>query len=455
MFCHKCGNKMQDDSLFCSKCGEKINDENITQESVPNIKKKISPYALSSLAVVIVIVIIIFAFTGSDEDISSGNILATEALYMNQSPNYIQQQADANNSPPSPTPSATTGTQETLDSVYQSTPLTMEEAYSVLREWMEETTNDAWLWFEITDAMPGGFLAWLLQLGVEDAFARIFVSDNRSIYYVGDDTQIPLDEWLAIIEEEWQSYWDDYEWDDNNWEQATAFNRIPYFTGLTRDNMLRFARDNLHRKVYFEQFVVQHIFAPGYYVVHRGGFNENRNYRLIVDGRFRMHGSTANALVGDIISFYGVFQYVDTLTMTDGRTIQVPLIFADLIIFNQFRPTPEEFAPAFVDTLGHNPDSFGHGQHLGGASIRIPINTAPNGDIFIRSLYHAFGVDLRLRAPNIDGFQTTIAWEFAPGFSVNSNDGPLWLTGTITSISANMFDPTMITVTILVEDISS
>lgn len=61
MYCKKCGNEIEDDSVYCNFCGDKIDKKNIESKNKEETKKiKSKPKFLS----MIILIILIFSLFG-------------------------------------------------------------------------------------------------------------------------------------------------------------------------------------------------------------------------------------------------------------------------------------------------------------------------------------------------------------------------------------------------------
>ncbi len=74
MFCYRCGNKIDDDSIFCSNCGASIceNKENKNTNATNKIKTKLANKNALVAAVVIIGMIVFFCSSSNDKNSDSG-----------------------------------------------------------------------------------------------------------------------------------------------------------------------------------------------------------------------------------------------------------------------------------------------------------------------------------------------------------------------------------------------
>ena len=256
----------------------------------------------------------------------------------------------------------------------------------------------------------------------------------------------------------------------------TIFRRADYFTGITRTDLLRFPDNNQSNKVYFDQHIITQVYEPRLYLARDGNAfrrTSNRDY-IIIDNR---GNSGANAIVGDTVSVYGVFGGNETLNWTDGRREQVPFIHADLLIFNNLRPDPEDIAQALVASLNAHVASYGQGsQYLSGARVRllgavtahdgirilrpaqinIPPFTGPRSD--------GYGISIRWYGNSPENYLISMprrrqAWHMNTlrNFGIVPEIGKVslvWITGSIVSVVPDgIFDRTALTLTISIESI--
>lgn len=105
------------------------------------------------------------------------------------------------------------------------------------------------------------------------------------------------------------------EW-GGDYAYASAFNRSDYFTGISREDLLRYPDTYSSSKVYFTRYEVAFIYESRYFIAKRS--SNSGDLHVVIDAR---GSSGANPVVGDIVTIYGVSWGITSISWTDGRRV--------------------------------------------------------------------------------------------------------------------------------------
>ena|GEM_PF-1677335 len=253
--------------------------------------------------------------------------------------------------------------------------------------------------------------------------------------------------------------------EEYNISVAGSFRRADYLKGITKIDLLRYPDRHLYSKVFFGKYQITQVLENKIYLARNSISLSPENDYIIIDAR----GFTgANALVRDFVSVYGIFHGINTIDWRSGGSDQVPVIAADLLIFNHAKPNLEEFAEAIPANMNANLTTYGsESQYLGGTKVKLLASLDPGGTITIVDPALTFGVNISrelgipaIAAGNIDGYYTFIKFDLASAavegienIGNRDNDLLVFITGNVTELVPNVFDPATVNVSIKVEKI--
>jgi hypothetical protein len=244
--------------------------------------------------------------------------------------------------------------------------LTGFEARDLLQSWLNDNPfpMDGSLdeyWYDVED----GYI-FTLYHGTEMLTEVIVNKDTGELLYPEPGeagvTMFPLDDWYADWSE-WYVEHGGYGYGEVEFAEASGFRRSDYFTGITRENLVRNPDNYSYSKVYFQRYTIHEIVEPKLYNAYQGS-SFNAETVITIDDRGNI-GS--NAMKGDIVTVYGTFWRNNTLTLTttnsngqqSQQNIQVPFIGVDRLIFNSVNePDPVEFAETYVEFLNLSSRAF-------------------------------------------------------------------------------------------------
>ncbi|MHB8064135.1 MAG: hypothetical protein ACYDG2_16155 [Ruminiclostridium sp.] len=252
----------------------------------------------------------------------------------------------------------------------------------------------------------------------------------------------------------------------NTDDKTPQFSRTDYFTGTSRKDLLRYTDKYMSSKVFFEQYKITQVVEPKLYYAKSVSLGSSADDYIVIDDRNDNNGD-ANTVVGEQVSVYGVFSGTRTTTITYSNNSQasvlIPEISADLLVINSILPKPEDFASVMIDSLNAQLryDSQSQSQYISGSTIKLACMISDIGSIRTHLKVIEKGDD-RLR---VDGYSLYLFWDYKgneydhlsesndlfkdfaitkPNNTVDNKYTPIWVTGNITSIKNNMFDPALL-----------
>jgi len=258
--------------------------------------------------------------------------------------------------------------------------LTAEEARELLQTWLDahpfplggdiDDTYDDSLVFEGVEYHT--FYLGVVRFGLFDVYVH---KETGELFSTGDGEEfsmLPLDIWY----EQYGVY------EEGEYEEP-VFDRTLYYTGITREQLLRYPDDHYYSNVYLTQYTVHEVVESGLYHAYRGD-SFNTETLILIDDR----GSTgANAIKGDMVTVYGTFIGNETVTWTTTRNgqqtmenVQTPHISVDKLIFNNMNPDVAEFANALVSYLNaHQASDFREHKYLYESTVELGLKFSESG----------------------------------------------------------------------------
>jgi len=263
---------------------------------------------------------------------------------------------------------------------------------------------------------------------------------------------------------------------------ALQFDRADYNTEVTREDLLRYPDDYIGGKVFFTQYQIAQAAQSNVYYAKSVALGDawTDNY-ILIDGYNNI--GEANAIVGDLISVYGVFSGTSTVNVTysngSQESVLIPNISADMLVINSIAPTTDDFAQALVCSLNANAKSFEQkSQYISGSTVKLICGIDALGTIKMQIVRDSTGFVTADASYTLspDGYRPDFAWKYKGSiinpysdyeaaqalfndFLITKPDENtelyrlVWVTANVEGVTTGMFDPSMVVATMAIESI--
>lgn len=239
---------------------------------------------------------------------------------------------------------------DSTDTTIESDSLSKEESLAIVNDWLAghqlgdcqsqnaefiENTSDGMHKYNII--CDGSASAYFIYVNPEDGSMSV---EDFGQYYDS------VEDWYSMV---WLEEGIDSEYASDTFDRSYyLYNSIPI------SDFMRYPDNNLNKPCYFEQFTVDNIPEDRVYICRNGN-----NWIVIND---LAQSLSAKALVGDMVTVYGVYDGVTSVNFTNGSTLQVPLIKADKFIDNNVLPEDtDSFLYGTIEGINRCEDAFGTG----------------------------------------------------------------------------------------------
>jgi len=198
----------------------------------------------------------------------------------------------------------------------------------------------------------------------------------------------------------------------SDYETESYFDRNYYISNsVSIADFMRYQNDNISKPCFFNGCVVDNIPEDRIYICKCGD-----SWIIINDQNQSLH---AQALVGDSVSVYGVYDGVGMISLTDGSTRQVPIIHADKLIDNEILPEDmDSFMRGVVEAMNNNIYGYGSGsEYISDSYAKLVVGASYSFDYANKVPGSLLSVDISEISAStlvgtVDGYQTVIETEW-------------------------------------------
>lgn len=500
MFCYKCGCKLLEDSAFCYKCGCKTtaaassqDNSTLQQSSVPQQstitqvqsntfqeydhmrnttakkKSKKIPIIIGAVSLILILFIFIGNFNGGSAppvSLSQSYTNKDEGLTFNYPEDWIVvENADLTNYY-----RELDGEHELVDFLEKTDKNSQRIAYLEIAKHQasEESIKDMLAtnisyfktnYFDEStdcdDIQISGIPVRTASYTVDDYYYQSYYYKSSSfVYEISFSCELKNKKNMKpFFDEIMNSFTINFGDVDNK----GTFSRTAYFTGITQNDLFRYADKYMDSKVYFSDMTVVSILDSQQYIVKSNNIFLSEYF--VIDNK---RGSIS-AAVGDKVTVYGTFNGNTAITFALGNTEQVPIISANKFIINSVMPDKAELAKALVAHLNNSPYTFGNdGKYISDSTVQLVLGVYGSGKSTDITIFNEDKLTWsNTSLGDIDGYSVNISPQLSPGLVSPKDAGvklnkdsisPVRVKVTITSIEQNIFDNSIITIGFLIEE---
>lgn len=198
-------------------------------------------------------------------------------------------------------------------------------------------------------------------------------------------------------------------------ERELYFDRNYYISNsVSIADFMRYQNDNISKPCFFKGCIVENIPEDRIYVCKCEG-----TWMIVDDQNKSLH---AQALIGDSVSVYGVYDGVGTISLIDGSTRQVPIRHADKLIDNRILPEDtDSFLYGVVEAMNNNINGYGFGsEYISDAYAKLVVGVSYTFDYVNKTpsrlwsvdTSDSFAYDNATLVGKVDGYQIFIKTEW-------------------------------------------